>query len=62
MTMVVLSATAGFRKAHIPASLIVFYSIIAAATYFQVIDVPTGILSGVLVLVIVGIFAVGLKR
>ena len=62
MTMVILSATAGFRKAHVPASLIIFYSVIAAATYFKVVDVPTGILSGILVLVIVGIFSVGLKR
>lgn len=61
-TMVTLSAMAGFRKSHVPASLIIFYSIIAAAVYFDVVSIAEGVMAGVLVFVVVGIFAVGLRR
>lgn len=60
--MIMLSATAGFRKAHVPASLLIFFSIIALAAFFSLIDISTAVLSGILVVVIVGICSVGIRR
>ena len=57
--MAIFAAMAGFNRAHLPASLIVFISIYFGFAYFEVISVPSAFAGAAAVIVILAIFSRG---